>query len=139
MDKMKIFDYVCRKLCRICIWYTKYKKQSTKYKIQNTNYKIQLWWWCTLSTPHTNKLNETPDFKQINGCLWRQLCYKQKTIGCLWRQMCYFKAKPLSIFKIWSSKKQLLTVESWCGIEPQSLANENLTIRLSRFTRTEAI
>ena len=33
----------------------------------------------------------------------------------------------------------MLTVESWCGIEPQSLVNENLTIRLSRFTRTEAL
>ena len=32
-----------------------------------------------------------------------------------------------------------LTVESPCGIEPQSLANENLTIRLWRFTPTEAV
>ena len=30
-------------------------------------------------------------------------------------------------------------MESRCGIEPQSLANENLTIRPSRFTPTEAV
>ena len=33
----------------------------------------------------------------------------------------------------------MLTVESPCGIEPQSLANENLTIRPWRFTPTEAV
>ena len=32
----------------------------------------------------------------------------------------------------------ILTVESSCGIEPQSLVNENLTIRLWRFTQIEA-
>ena len=33
----------------------------------------------------------------------------------------------------------MLTVESPCGIEPQSLANKNLTIRPRRFTPTEAV
>ena len=33
----------------------------------------------------------------------------------------------------------VLTVESPCGIEPQSLINENLTIRLWRFTPTAAV
>ena len=45
-------------------------------------------------------------------------------------------------FEICYSKKMpsnMLTVESSCGIEPQSLASENLTIRPWRFTRTEVV
>ena len=119
---MKIFDYVCRKLCRICIWYTKYKKQSTKYKIQTTKYKIQLWWWCTLRTPHTNKLNETAAFKEIKGCLWRQLCYKEKTMGCLWRQMCYyFKAKPKK-----QKKKEIIVTDFWNFKQQKAIANSRI-------------
>ena len=44
-------------------------------------------------------------------------------------EICYSKKMPSNI----------LTVESSCGIEPQSLVNENLTIRLWRFTRTEVV
>ena len=42
--------------------YLVYEIQNTNYEIKNTNYKIQIWWWYTLWTPHTNKLNETAGF-----------------------------------------------------------------------------
>ena len=39
MNKMKIFEYVWKKLCQFWFWYTKYKIQNTKYKIQIQNTK----------------------------------------------------------------------------------------------------
>ena len=39
----------------------------------------------------------------------------------------------------WKILENILTVESPCGIEPQSLINENLTIRLWRFAPTAAV
>ena len=55
-----------------------------------------------------------------------------------------FIAERQRINNFWVANSEIclshiLTVESSCGIEPQSLVNENLTIRLWRFTRTEVV